>query len=275
MSEANDYLAPLLAFAGVIGVKTAIAPIKNMKIWSQTHAVADPFQVYQDHGIKPYFRGHLIDTMRYIPTQALGIFTKRKIAELAFEDEDGSMSLLGEVVSGSIGFAVSLAVLHPLENIRTHITYDVSGETYNGFVDTAKTLHKDGALYNGFATTILGVLPYKALYSLIYRYVFDKLGGLTDESILKKFIACQFVVMCAQASTYPFELIRRSQMMTGKGIADTISTVYNNDGILGFYSGFSFNLLSSVTAALGLLVYDVVKLNFSELFGTDRKDEIL
>lgn len=189
------------AAGGISGAvaKTATAPIERVKLIIQTQD-ANPLiksgqvarytgigncfmRVYQEQGLKAFWRGNFTNVIRYFPTQAFNFAFKDTIKALFpkySSKTDFFMFFMVNMASGGLAGAGSLCIVYPLDYARTRLASDVGAgqKSFNGLADclmkTAKGPSGIMGLYNGFGVSVAGIIPYRGVYFGMY----DSLAGI-------------------------------------------------------------------------------------------------
>jgi solute carrier family 25 (adenine nucleotide translocator) protein 4/5/6/31 len=301
MSNQNSGVVSFLAdFAagGISGAvaKTATAPIERVKLIIQTQD-ANPLiksgkvarytgigncftRVYQEQGLKAFWRGNFTNVIRYFPTQAFNFAFKDTIKALFPKyspKTDFGMFFLVNMASGGLAGAGSLCIVYPLDYARTRLASDVgSGQkSFNGLSDclikTAKGPSGVLGLYNGFGVSVAGIIPYRG----VYFGMFDTLAGINpfrnDKGIVglaSKFAIAQATAITAGYASYPFDTIRRRLQMQSekpveewlyKGTMDCFVKIMKDEGTSALFKGAGANALRTVGSALVLVLYGEIK----------------
>ena len=277
MSFVADFAA-----GGISGAvaKTATAPIERVKLIIQTQD-ANPLiksgkvarytgigncftRVYQEQGLKAFWRGNLTNVIRYFPTQAFNFAFKDTIKALFPKynpKTNFGMFFLVNMASGGLAGAGSLCIVYPLDYARTRLASDVgSGQkSFNGLADclvkTAKGPSGIMGLYNGFGVSVMGIIPYRG----VYFGMFDTLLGVNpfrnDSGIMRllsTFAIAQATAITAGYASYPFDTIRRRLQMQSekpveewlyKGTMDCLVKIMKDEGTTALFKGAGANAL--------------------------------
>jgi len=293
MNFAADFAA-----GGISGAvaKTATAPIERVKLIIQTQdanpliksgqvkrytGISDCFvRVYNEQGLKAFWRGNFTNVIRYFPTQAFNFAFKDSIKSLFPKynpKTNFGMFFLVNMASGGLAGAGSLCIVYPLDYARTRLASDVgSGQkSFNGLADclikTAKGPSGVLGLYNGFGVSVAGIIPYRGVYFGMY----DSLAGINpfrnDKGVIglvSKFAIAQITAITAGYASYPFDTIRRRlQMQSEKpksewlyqGTVDCFFKILKEEGTSALFKGAGANALRTVGSALVLVLYGEIK----------------
>jgi solute carrier family 25 (adenine nucleotide translocator) protein 4/5/6/31 len=286
------------AAGGISGAiaKTATAPIERVKLIIQTQdanpliksgqvprytGISNCFtRVYQEQGLKAFWRGNFTNVIRYFPTQAFNFAFKDTIKALFPKynpKTNFGMFFLVNMASGGLAGAGSLCIVYPLDYARTRLASDVgSGQkSFNGLADclikTAKGPSGVMGLYNGFGVSVAGIIPYRGVYFGMY----DSLLGINpfknDAGIIRlisTFAIAQATAITAGYASYPFDTIRRRLQMQSekpveewlyKGTMDCLVKIMKDEGTNALFKGAGANALRTVGSALVLVLYGEIK----------------
>jgi len=286
------------AAGGISGAiaKTGTAPIERVKLIIQTQD-ANPLiksgqvarytgigncftRVYQEQGLKAFWRGNFTNVIRYFPTQAFNFAFKDQIKALfpkySSKTEFG-MFFLTNMASGGLAGAGSLCIVYPLDYARTRLASDVGkgNKSFNGLADclvkTARGPSGILGLYNGFGVSVAGIIPYRGVYFGMYDSLaginpYRKEGGFVG--LASKFAIAQATAITAGYASYPFDTIRRRLQMQSekpksewlyKGTMDCFYKILREEGSNALFKGAGANALRTVGSALVLVLYGEIK----------------
>ena len=166
----------------------------------------------------------------------------------------------------------------PLTQLQT--SKQPSDQRYNNILDAFRKIYLRegiGGFYKGLLPSLLGVFHVVVQFPL-YEY-FKSLAGTSSLAHLSAtrqhsdHLSPTMILLCsggskmlASMATYPHEVLRtRLQMVpqTGHthytGLFQTISVIFQREGIRGFYKGMGVNLIRTVpNSGLTLLTYEVI-----------------
>jgi len=293
MNFAIDFAAG--GISGAIA-KTCTAPIERVKLIIQTQD-ANPMiksgqvarytgigncftRVYQEQGLKAFWRGNLTNVIRYFPTQAFNFAFKDTIKSFFPKynpKKEFFWFFMTNMASGGLAGAGSLCIVYPLDYARTRLASDVGGtqKSFNGLADClAKTARGPSGfmgLYNGFGVSVAGIIPYRG----VYFGMFDSLMGInpfrSDKGLVglgSKFAIAQATAITAGYASYPFDTIRRRLQMQSekpksewlyKGTVDCFYKILREEGTTALFKGAGANALRTVGSALVLVLYGEIK----------------
>jgi len=266
--------------------KTVVAPLERVKILLQIQdaskhipkdqqykGIVDCFsRVHREQGFLSFWRGNVVNVVRYFPTQALNFAFKDTYKQMFMDGIDKKKEFwkffAGNLAAGGAAGATSLLIVYPLDFARTRLGADVGKAAhereFKGLKDCIVKCYKaDGlirGLYPGFLSSVQGIIIYRAIYFGAYdtaKEMFDKPG------ILKRFAIAQTVAMASVTVAYPFDTVRRRlMMMSGEGekmysgTVDCWKKIVKNEGSRALFKGNFTNVLRSIGCALVLVMYD-------------------
>jgi len=275
--------------------KTVVAPLERVKIILQIQdahkhiakdqqykGVVDCFaRIHKEQGFLSFWRGNVVNVVRYFPTQALNFAFKDKYKKLFLDGVDKKdfwKFFAGNLASGVAAGATSLLIVYPLDFARTRLGADVgksaADREFKGLFDCIGKCYKaDGlirGLYPGFLSSVQGIIIYRAIYFGAYdtaKEMFENPG------IAMRFAIAQTVAAGSVTVAYPFDTVRRRlMMMSGEGekmysgTMDCWRKILRDEGAKAFFKGNYTNVLRSIGCALVLVGYDeligILKSNF-------------
>jgi solute carrier family 25 (adenine nucleotide translocator) protein 4/5/6/31 len=236
-------------------------------------------------GFWSLWRGNTMNVVRYFPTQALNFAFKDKFKEIFVPNpkEYGNLELMARnMLSGGAAGGASLMFVYPMDLARTRMTGDIGKEKrYKNFFDVIGQVYKNEGgvpgLYRGFLLSVVGIIPYRAVYFGGYdtlKKIF--LENDPHPTFWKKWAISQTNTTFAQYLTYPIDTVRRRLMMKGEkhkaaaGGEAKPAVVYRNawhcatvivkeEGVSGLFKGAWANTIRATGGALCIVFYDELK----------------
>jgi solute carrier family 25 (adenine nucleotide translocator) protein 4/5/6/31 len=297
MPKEGNFLLDM-ALGGISGaiVKTAMAPIERVKILMQTQdsnpkiisgeekkytGIMDCFKrVSAEQGTKAFWRGNLVNCIRYAPQQgsalAFNDAIKRAFPKYSpktdYWKDFGSKLLAGGIAGGSAN-----VVCYPFDFARTRLASDVSAGKgqFDGIVDCIqKTVQSGGitGLYRGAAVTVGGAFVYRGGQLGLFAQVQDANPWKLDKGpmgIIASFVAATVARTITTPFNYPFDTVRRRMMLDSeKPAAERLYSsgvncffkVMKTEGAGGMYKGLLPELVRGLGGPLVLTAYDRIKL---------------
>ena len=289
MVDSNFFVDFMMGGVSAAVSKTAAAPIERVKLLIQNQdemikqgrlekrytGIVDCFKrTAADEGVVSFWRGNTANVIRYFPTQALNFAFKDKFkAMFGFKkDENYWKWFAGNLASGGLAGATSLAFVYSLDYARTRLANDAKSSKgdgkreFNGLVDVyKKTLASDGiaGLYRGFGPSVIGIVVYRGLYFGLYDSLKPVvLVGPLEGSFLASFLLGWAVTTGASTASYPLDTVRRRMMMTSgqavkyDGALDCFRKVVAAEGVGSLFKGCGANILRGVAGAGVISSYD-------------------
>lgn len=199
-----------------------------------------------------------------------------------FEADKASLKVV--FLSCGIAGLVANLITNPMWMIRTRMQAEIfKADSMPNFTRKYKTItgsiyrvyKKEGllALYTGLAASILNishVLVYFPIYENLKIFLKNTLEP--DKPTLSSHLVSLSVLVSKSSASlvsYPVELIRARQQDTrvhdakGRNFKKVLMRTFHNEGIKGFYSGFSLNLFRILPQ--NIIVFMLYE-KFSELF---------
>jgi len=277
--------------------KTIAAPIERVKLLIQNQdemiksgrltqrytGIVDCFsRVMSEEGTVALWRGNFANVLRYFPTQALNFAFKDHFKRMfnKSKEKDGYwVWFAGNLASGGLAGAASLAFVYSLDYARTRLAADSKsskkggGERqFNGLLDVyKKTMATDGfvGLYRGFVISCVGIVVYRGLYFGMFDTLKPMLlVGTLEGSFMATFMLGWGITIGAGLASYPIDTIRRRMMMTsGEAVKyssswDCGKVIFRNEGMKSLFKGAGANILRAVAGAGALAGYDRLQLIF-------------
>lgn len=295
----QDFLAGGISAATA---KTAIAPIERVKLILQIQeenqmipkdkkykGIIDCFvRVSSEQGVLSFWRGNLVNLIRYFPLQALNFsfnnFYKHLFGADASDKESHFFKFfLCNLVSGGLAGGSSLAFVYPLDFARTRMAADISSNfknrEYKNFIVCLQKIYKtDGlkGIYRGLIVSFYGAIVYRAgyfgFYDTLSSYELDN-----GRNIIRMFFIAQIVSFISSLISYPFDLVSRKMMMMSgipeneqiyKNTRDCWKQVYQIGGVKEFYRGALANAYRGFGGGFVLFLYPFVR---RVMFGEDSE----
>ena len=191
----------------------------------------------------------------------------------------------------SAGMTSSIAV-NPIWVVKTRLMVQNGQEKknevyYKGTIDAIKKMYKSEgirAFYSGLIPSLFGLLHvgiHFPVYEKLKTIFHCNLNSGDQGSTLKLWsliAASSISKMIASTITYPHEILRTRMQLrqdTGKhkSLLKTISSIFRNEGLRGFYAGYFTNLTRTVPAsAVTLVSFEYFKTYLLEMSGKLNKN---
>jgi len=286
-----------LALGGTIGAisKTIMSPVERVKILMQTMdsnpavlsgevkpytGIMDCFsRVSSEQGVKAFWRGNLVNCMRYAPQQgsalAFNDFFKSMFPK-ADKDKQFLRYMVNNLMAGGLGGATAMVICYPLDFARTRLASDLTAGKgkFNGILDClSQTVKQQGlrGLYRGTAVSIAGAFVYRAGQLGLYGTVMG-LNPYKKDTGLKGFFSAVVIATAARTVVlpfnYPFDTVRRRLMLesekpaaerTYKSGIDCGIKVFQKEGMKGMYKGLFSEVFRGFGGVMVVVCYERMK----------------
>ncbi|CAD7705013.1 unnamed protein product [Ostreobium quekettii] len=180
--------------------------------------------------------------------------------------EKGDLTVSRRLISGALAGMTATTLTHPLDVVRLRLA--LPSNAHKGMLREFVTITRtEGvtALYKGLSPTLIGIAPYAALnfacYDLFKHWFY---GGSNSKQHVVSNLAIGAVSGTVAATVcYPLDTIRRRMQMQGqmyKGQLNAFVTIWQKEGMRGFYRGWSANTLKVVPQnSIRFVSYEIMK----------------
>jgi len=286
-----------LAIGGVSGAitKTAMSPIERVKLLMQTQdsnpdvmsgkvqrytSLGDCFKrVYSEQGMAAFWRGNLVNCIRYAPQQGSALAFNDAIKQLfpKYSNKTQFWQSFGtNLLSGGLAGGIANTICYPFDFARTRLASDVGKgkKTFNGIGDCImKTVRASGitGLYRGWSITVVGAFVYRAGQLGTFAQIMSMNPYKEDKGamgMVAAFVAAQVARNAVMPFNYPFDTVRRRVMLESekapedriyKSSLDCARKVLANEGLAGMYKGMIPELARGVGGSMVIVAYDRIK----------------
>eukprot|EP01089_Gocevia_fonbrunei_P008800 TRINITY_DN20561_c0_g1_i1.p1 TRINITY_DN20561_c0_g1~~TRINITY_DN20561_c0_g1_i1.p1 ORF type:complete len:290 (+),score=31.33 TRINITY_DN20561_c0_g1_i1:25-894(+) len=247
-----------------------LAPFYTLKTVHQTqHFVTNPtnniypkfessFTSWQElphrYGNKALLSGTFPRLFSYIPQYFTSRYIEPSILQslASYLPNTFTYNILKTLIITSINIPLS----YPFQVASTLMIIDTASGThnYNSTSDCInKMIKQEGffSLYSGAFTYLIASILHQIVHFSLWAFLINKqlLGPVKAEHIIfYKGITC----LMSSILTYPLDSISRYQMVSNQSIITSATSIYNQQGFLGFYNGICFSLLRG---AVGHFIY--------------------
>jgi len=289
-----------LIIGGGIGAvsKTVMAPVERVKLLMQTQdsnpdvlsgkvkpytSIMDCFnRVSSEQGAKAFWRGNLVNCLRYAPQQGSSLAFNDLINE-AMPKYDKKTNYWGTVAvnlfSGVMAGAVANTICYPFDFARTRLASDLKagGGQFKGIGDCISTTVKMQGitgLYTGWSVTVAGAFVYRAGQLGLFKTIQDLNPYKADKTWVggvSSFVSVTAARTAIMPFNYPFDTVRRRMMLQSekpvserlyKGSFDCFFQIMKKEGFKGMYKGMIPELFRGVGGSLVIVAYDRIKVIF-------------
>uniref|UniRef100_A0A0D9VQK4 Mitochondrial adenine nucleotide transporter BTL3 n=1 Tax=Leersia perrieri TaxID=77586 RepID=A0A0D9VQK4_9ORYZ len=275
--------------------RTVVAPLERLKLeymvrgeqrnlFELIHAIATT------QGLKGFWKGNFVNILRTAPFKAVNFYaydTYRKQL-LKWSGNDETTNFERFIAGAAAGITASILCI-PMDTIRTKMVAP-GGEALGGVIGVARhMIQTEGffSLYKGLVPSLISMAPSGAVFYGVYDILkmaylhspegkrrvstmkqqgqeanaLDQLELGTVRTLLNGAIAgC-----CAEAATYPFEVVRRQLQLQVKATRmnafATCLKIVDQGGVPALYAGLIPSLLQVLpSASISYFVYELMKI---------------
>jgi solute carrier family 25 (adenine nucleotide translocator) protein 4/5/6/31 len=295
-----EQLCTDLLVGGSVGAaaKTIMAPVERVKLLMQTQdsnpliisgqipryaSIVDCFKrVYAEQGALAFWRGNLVNCLRYAPQQGSALAFNDFLNNV-FPHYDAKtqfwQSFAVRLTSGGLAGAIANTICYPFDFARTRLASDVNKGKgkFKGITDCiVTTVRNQGitGLYTGWTVTVMGAFVYRAGQLGCFKQIQDLNPWASDKGTLgavSSFVAVTTARTVVMPFNYPFDTVRRRMMLESekpvserlyKGSIDCFQQIMKKEGLPGMYKGMIPELFRGIGGSLVVVIYDRIKMIF-------------
>lgn len=275
--------------------RTVVAPLERLKLeyivrGEQKHLLELVKTIATTQGLRGFWKGNSVNILRTAPFKAVNFCAfdtyRKQLLRLSGNEETSNTE---RFVAGAAAGVTATVMCLPLDTIRTKLVAR-GGEALGGVVGAFQhVIRTEGffSLYKGLVPSILSMAPAAAVFYGVYDMLksaylhspegrkrieymkqqgaelnaFDQLELGPMRTLLHGAIAGA----CAEAATYPFEVIRRQLQLQGRSsklsALATCAKIVEHGGVPALYAGLIPSLLQVLpSASISYFVYEFMKI---------------
>lgn len=259
------------AIAGIVGT-TCIFPIDIVKTRLQAgDGKTNVLKVIRnmlvnEGGPRAFYRGIGANLIGVTPEKALKLAVNDTAREF-LENEDGSISLINEIISGATAGMVQVIATNPMEitKIRLQMQMLEPPEHRKNMVQIVKELGVKG-LYSGTTATLTRDVPFSVIFFPLYANVKAFYSDyFKDNELLASLLSGATAGAVAAGAVTPADVIKTRLQLAGgsqkyKNVPHAFKTILKEDGPKAFFRGAVPRMLvMSPLFAIALLSFDAQK----------------
>nr|GEX82707.1 probable mitochondrial adenine nucleotide transporter BTL3 [Tanacetum cinerariifolium] len=274
---------------------TFVAPLERLKLeymvrGEQKHLVELIQSIAATQGIKGFWKGNFVNILRTAPFKAINFYAYDKYrSELLKLTGNEETTNYERFIAGAAAGITATILCIPMDTIRTKMVAP-GGEALGGVIGAFRhMIQTEGffSLYKGLVPSIISMAPSGAVFYGIYdllkstylhspkgrkrlQHMKDseqELNALEQMELgtVRTLIYGAVAGCCAEAATYPFEVVRRQLQLqvraTKMSAAATFLSIVEQGGIPALYAGLTPSLLQVLpSAAISYFVYELMKI---------------
>ncbi|GMH00146.1 hypothetical protein Nepgr_001985 [Nepenthes gracilis] len=274
--------------------RTFVAPLERLKLeyivrGEQKNIFELIRTIAATQGLTGFWKGNFLNILRTAPFKAINfcvfdIYRKQLLKLYAKEETSNSERLIAGAAAGITATVLCL----PLDTIRTRIVADGGAKLHGVIGAFCYIVQNEGfsSLYKGLLPSMISMAPSSAVFYSVYdilksAYLRSPEGkrriqkmkqqgmeltalGQLELGPLRTLLYGAISGACAEATTYPFEVLRRQLQMqvqaTKLNALATFLKIVQQGGIPALYAGLFPSLLQVLpSAATSYFVYEFVK----------------
>ncbi|KAF5206243.1 Mitochondrial carrier protein coac2 [Thalictrum thalictroides] len=282
------------AVAAIVS-RTIVAPLERLKLeyivlGEQKHLFELIKTIATNQGLKGFWKGNFVNILRTAPFKAVNFYAydtyRKKLLKISGNEETTNFE---KFLAGAAAGITATILCLPMDTIRTKMVAP-GGEALGGVIGAfSHMIHTEGffSLYKGLVPSILSVAPSGAVFYGVYdilksAYLHSPEGRKRIQQMneegqeLNAFEQMELGPMrtllygaiagtCAEAATYPFEVVRRQLQMqvqaTKLNALATCAQIVEQRGVAALYAGLTPSLLQVLpSAAISYFVYEFMKI---------------
>ncbi|XP_015074456.1 probable mitochondrial adenine nucleotide transporter BTL3 [Solanum pennellii] len=274
--------------------RTFVAPLERLKLeyivrGEQRHLLELIKTIAANQGIKGFWKGNFVNILRTAPFKAINFYSYEKYRDhlLKLTGNEEATNLERFVAGAAAGITATVLCI-PMDTIRT-VMVAPGGEALGGLIGTfGHMIRTEGffSLYKGLVPSIISMAPSGAVFYGVYdilksAYLHSPEGRKRLQNMkqgedlnaldqlelgtVRTLIYGAIAGACAEAATYPFEVVRRQLQMqvraTKMSALATSLKIVDQGGIPALYAGLTPSLLQVLpSAAISYFVYEFMKI---------------
>ncbi|XP_017774028.1 PREDICTED: congested-like trachea protein [Nicrophorus vespilloides] len=260
---------------GAGGICTVLVghPFDTLKVRLQTMPIPKPGEVplytgmtdcikktVSKEGVRGLYKGMGAPLVGIAPIFAISFMGYKVGKQIIGPAEESQFTYMDYFTAGAFSGIFTTTIMAPGERIKCllQIQGDSMTKKYNGPVDCAKQLYKEGgirSIYRGAGATLLRDVPASGLYFLTYEGIRNYLTDNGKKDIT--FHGTLFAGGCAGISNWligmPFDVLKSRLQIAAEGrfpngIRDVAKDLLKNEGPLALYKGITPVLLRAFPA---------------------------
>uniref|UniRef100_A0A0D6RAK9 Mitochondrial adenine nucleotide transporter BTL3 n=1 Tax=Araucaria cunninghamii TaxID=56994 RepID=A0A0D6RAK9_ARACU len=274
--------------------RTFVAPLERLKLeYIVRGEQRNIFELVQaitaSQGLKGFWKGNVVNLLRTAPFKAVNFYAndtyRKKLLEMTGNEDATNFERF--VAGAGAGITATILCL-PMDTIRTRLVAP-GGEALGGVIGVCRHMvQTEGffSLYKGLLPAIISMAPSGAVFYGVYdilkttylhtpegkerlRVIQSEEGSNALDQLelgpLRTLLYGAIAGACAEAATYPFEVVRRHLQMqvpaTRMNALATCAKIVQQGGVGALYAGVIPSMLQVLpSAAISYFVYEFMKI---------------
>ncbi|XP_027090590.1 probable mitochondrial adenine nucleotide transporter BTL3 isoform X1 [Coffea arabica] len=275
--------------------RTFVAPLERLKLEYMVRGEEKKLfelikTIAATQGLRGFWKGNLVNILRTAPFKAVNFYAydtyRKQLLKLHGNEETTNFERL---IAGAAAGITATVLCLPLDTIRTKLVAP-GGEALGGVIGAFRhVIQTEGffSLYKGLLPSIMSIAPSAAVFYGVYdilksAYLHSAEGRKRIQNMkrqgqelnaldqlelgpIRTLLHGAISGACAEAATYPFEVVRRQLQLQGRynkgGVLTTSIKIVEHGGVPALYAGLVPSLLQVLpSAAISYFVYEFVKI---------------
>ncbi|KAI3460031.1 hypothetical protein Pfo_016694 [Paulownia fortunei] len=275
--------------------RTCVAPLERLKLeyivrGEKKNLYELISRIASTQGLRGFWKGNFVNILRTAPFKAINFCaydTYRKQL-LKFSGNEETTNSVRFIAGAAAGITATVLCL-PLDTIRTRLVAP-GGEALGGVIGAFRhVVQNEGvfSLYKGLLPSILSMAPSGAVFYGVYdtlksaylhspegrkrirnmKQQDQELNALEQLELgpVRTLLHGAIAGACAEAATYPFEVLRRQLQLQGRATKlsalATCVKIVERGGVPALYAGLIPSLLQVLpSASISFFVYEFMKI---------------
>ncbi|XP_008795550.2 probable mitochondrial adenine nucleotide transporter BTL3 [Phoenix dactylifera] len=276
--------------------RTFVAPLERLKLeyivrGEQMNLFALVHKIATTQGLKGFWRGNFVNILRTAPFKAVNFYAydtyRKQLLKMSGNEETTNFERF--LAGAAAGITATILCL-PMDTIRTKMVAP-GGEALGGVIGVFQHMvQTEGffSLYKGLVPSLMSMAPSGAVFygvydilkssylhspegkmriSLMKQHQGEDVNALDQLELgpLRTLLYGAIAGACAEAATYPFEVVRRQLQLqvqaTKLNAFATAAKIVEQGGIPALYAGLIPSLLQVLpSASISYFVYEFMKI---------------
>ncbi|KAK2980251.1 hypothetical protein RJ640_008919 [Escallonia rubra] len=275
--------------------RTFVAPLERLKleyiVRGEQKNLTDLIKaISASQGLKGFWKGNFVNILRTAPFKAINFYAydtyRNQLLKITGNEETTNFE---RFLAGAAAGITATVLCIPMDTIRTKMVAP-GGEALGGVIGAFRhMIRTEGffSLYKGLVPSIISMAPSGAVFYGVYdilksTYLHspegrkrlehmkqqpEELNALEQLELgtIRTLVYGAIAGACAEAATYPFEVVRRQLQMqvqaTKMSAMATFVKIVEQGGVPALYAGLTPSLLQVLpSAAISYFVYEFMKI---------------
>ncbi|XP_077224887.1 putative mitochondrial adenine nucleotide transporter BTL3 [Tasmannia lanceolata] len=274
--------------------RTCVAPLERLKLeyivrGEQKNLLELIKKIATSQGLKGFWKGNFVNILRTAPFKAINFYAydtyRKQLLKMSGNEETTNYERF--LAGAAAGITATILCL-PMDTIRTQLVAP-GGEALGGVIGAFRhMIQTEGffALYKGLGPSITSMAPSGAVFYGVYdilkqaylhspegkKRILNQQGGQELSAFdqlelgpVRTLFYGAISGACAEAATYPFEVVRRKLQMQVQAkrlnAFATCAKIVQQGGVPALYAGLVPSLLQVLpSAAISYFVYEFMKI---------------